>query len=47
MTENSGVTAAPARWSQSLVGIAQTRLAFANSPEDLEGLEEHLSWLLT
>jgi hypothetical protein len=32
MTRNIDVTVSLSRWCQSLVGIAQTGLAFANSP---------------
>jgi ADP-ribose pyrophosphatase YjhB (NUDIX family) len=42
MTENLDVTASLARWSQSLAGIAQTGLAFAESPYDAERYEELL-----
>jgi hypothetical protein len=35
MEESTDVTARLARWSQSMVGIAQTGLAFANNPYDV------------
>jgi hypothetical protein len=41
MTRNIDVTASLSRWCQSL-GIAQTGLAFANSPYDVERYKELL-----
>lgn len=37
-----GITAELARWSQALVGIAQTGLNYANNPYDVERYEEML-----
>jgi ADP-ribose pyrophosphatase YjhB (NUDIX family) len=42
MSRNIDVTVSLSRWCQSLVGIAQTGLAFANSPYDVERYEELL-----
>jgi Hydrolase of X-linked nucleoside diphosphate N terminal len=42
MPEPTDVTAHLARWSQALVGIAKTGLAFAGTPYDVERYEQLL-----
>ncbi len=42
MAENADITAHLARWSQSLLAIAQTGLNFSNNPYDVERFEEIL-----
>lgn len=42
MPENSDLTAKLARWSQFLIGLAQTGIGYANNPFDVERYEELL-----
>ena len=42
MSENIDLTAQLARWSQFLVGLAQTGIGYANNPYDVERYEELL-----